>query len=287
MESAFERARAFLFTQARLLERLLFTVQFENAEPRKVGLLVSACQNADDGLGHALEPDLRSPHSQPLFIEIGLRALHDAGCKDTVLASSFCTFLEKVSDSRGLVPPILPNALESPHAAHWGGRQLPGINPTAAICGLLIDQGVEHPWLTRATETCCDILLNQPQDEAHGLACAAELADHLPDRQTAGRIEAMVGSKLKEARFFISEAPVRGYGLTPLHFAPSPGSRWNNLFTNVQIQRHLEDLQSKQMDDGGWPISWQPPGPASVCEWRGRWTLDAIKTLVAYDVLQR
>jgi len=31
--------KAFIFTQARLLERLLFAVQFENADPRKVGLL--------------------------------------------------------------------------------------------------------------------------------------------------------------------------------------------------------------------------------------------------------
>lgn len=111
MENAFAQARTFIFTQARLLERLLFAGQFEKAEPRTVGQLVSACQNADGGLGHALEPDLRSPHSQPLFIEIGLRALHDAGWQDKMLASNFCSFLESVSDEKGLVPPILPNAL--------------------------------------------------------------------------------------------------------------------------------------------------------------------------------
>lgn len=287
MDDAFECARAFIFTQARLLERLLFAVQFENADPRKVGLLVSACQNPDGGLGHALEPDLRSPHSQPLFIEIGLRAMHDAGCKDKALALSFCSFLDKVSDKRGLVPPILTNALESPHASHWARPQPPSINPTAAICGLLTDQGVDHPWLSRATETCCDILLHQPQDEAHGLACAAVLAEHLPDEQTAGRIEMMIGSKLSSARFFIAEAPVREYGLTPLHFASTPESRWRSLFTTAQIQGHLADLQARQMEDGGWPISWEPPGPASVCEWRGRWTLDAIKALVAYGMLKR
>src|SRR5512141_1994480 len=111
MDNAFTQARTFIFTQARLLERLLFDVQFEKAEPRTVGQLVSAYQNADGGLGHALEPDLRSPLSQPLFIEIGLRAMHDAGWEDKVLASIFCAFLEKVSDEKGLVPPILPNAL--------------------------------------------------------------------------------------------------------------------------------------------------------------------------------
>lgn len=286
MDNAFARARTFILTQARLLERFLFAVQFEQADPRTVGQLVSACQNADGGLGHALEPDLRSPLSQPLFIEIGLRALHDVGWKDQALASNFCTFLEKVSDERGLVPPILPNALESPHASHWSGPQSAGINPTAAICGLLIDQGVQHPWLARATETCCDILLTQPPDEAHGLVCAPIFAEHLPDKQLGDRIETMLATQLKTARFFIPEAPVLDYGLTPLHFAPSPESRWRNLFTAEQIHGHLEDLKSKQMDDGGWPISWDPPGPAAICEWRGRWTLDAIKILTAYGVIE-
>ena len=286
MDEAFARARTFIFTQARLLERLLFAVQFEQAEPRTVGQLVSAYQNADGGLGHALEPDLRSPLSQPLFVEIGLRALHDAGWKDQALASTFCSFLEKASDERGLVPPILPNALESPHASHWSGPQSAGINPTAAICGLLIDQGVQHPWLAHATETCCDLILTQPPDEAHGLVCAAILAEHLPDKQLGHQIEAMLGSQLQTARFFIPEAPVLDYGLTPLHFATHPESRWRNLFTAEQIHGHLEDLKSKQMDDGGWPISWNPPGPAALCEWRGRWTLDAIKILTAYGVIE-
>jgi hypothetical protein len=286
VDNSFARAKTFIFTQARLLERLLFAVQFEQAEPRTVGQLVSAYQNADGGLGHALEPDVRSPLSQPLFVEIGLRALHAAGWKDKVLASSFCSFLEKVSDDRGLVPPILPNALESPHAAHWGGPQLAGLNPTAAICGLLLEQGVQHPWLSRATETCCDLILTQPPDEAHGLVCVPILADHLPDQQLGDRIEAMLRAQLKTARFFIPEAPVREYGLTPLHFAPSPESRWSKLFTAQQLRGHLEDLKSQQMNDGGWPISWDPPGPAAVCEWRGSWTLDAIKILVDYGVVE-
>jgi hypothetical protein len=286
MDKAFAQARTFIFTQARLLERLLFAVQFEQAAPRTVGQLIAAYQNADGGLGHALEPDLRSPLSQPLFVEIGLRAMQDVGWKDPALASSFCAFLEKVSDDKSLVPAILPNAQEFPHAAHWGHPQPPSINPTAAICGLLIDQGVQHPWLARATATCYDMLLTEPPDEAHGLVCAAIFAEHLPDKQLSDRLEAMLGAQLKTASFFIPEAPVRDYGLTPLHFAPSPASRWRNLFTAAQIRGHLEDLKSKQMSDGGWPISWDPPGPAAVCEWRGRWTLDAIKILVAYGVVE-
>jgi hypothetical protein len=92
MSSPFTLAKQFILTHARLLERLLFSVKFEHADPSAVGRLISAYQNADGGLGHTLEPDLRCPESQPLFIEIGLSALHEAGWHAPELAFSICSF---------------------------------------------------------------------------------------------------------------------------------------------------------------------------------------------------
>jgi hypothetical protein len=122
-----------------------------------VGRLISAYQNPDGGLGHALEPDLRFPESQPLFVEVGLSALHEAGWRDEQLSLSICAFLESVSGSDGLVPFILPNALSSPHASHMISAGGPDLNPTAGICGLLHFQGIRHPWLERATQRCCQL----------------------------------------------------------------------------------------------------------------------------------
>jgi hypothetical protein len=286
----FDRARTFLYTHARLLERLLFGVAFEGAAPEAVGRLIAAYQNPDGGLGHALEPDLRCPESQPLFAEIGLMALRDAGWRDRALALSICGFLDRVSDAAGLVPILLPSALRSPHAAHWSATGQPGLNPTASLCGLLHDQGVEHPWLQRATDTCCELVLRDPPREAHALLCAARLAEHLPDRRMAEELAERIAVALPEAAFFIPQAPVTTYGLTPLHFAPSPASRWRRLFTQDQMDGHLADLLGRQQQDGGWPISWDAPGPASRSEWRGRWTLEALSALVAYgriEVTQR
>lgn len=118
-ESPFRRARRFILTEARLLERLLFSVRFEGAAPSAVGRLISAYQNPDGGLGHASEPDIRSPESQPLFVEVGLQALCEAGWRDRELALRVCAYLEGVSDGSGFVPPLLPSAFESPRAAHW------------------------------------------------------------------------------------------------------------------------------------------------------------------------
>lgn len=281
-DDPFSRARNFMYTHARLLERLLFAVKFEGAPPGAVGKLVAAYQNPDGGLGHALEPDLRCPESQPLFVEIGLGALREAGWRDRDLALSLCSFLERVSTETGLVPPILPSALNYPRAPHWNTTWEPGINPTASICGFLHYQGVEHPWLSRATETCYEILRRDPPAEAHALLCAARLAEHLPDRTRAEEIIDRIGTVLPDAGFFIPSAPVTTYGLTPLHFAASPASPLRRLFTQEQIEGHLADLMAKEEADGGWPLSWEPPEGAARSEWRGRLTLEALSVLVAY-----
>jgi hypothetical protein len=287
MSPSFSLARQFILTQARLLERLLFAVQFEQADPAYVGRLISAYQNPDGGLGNALEPDLRCPESQPLFIEVGLSALYEAGWRDEQLCLLICSFLESVSDPSGLVPFILPNALSSPHASHMTSAGAPDLNPTAGICGLLHYQGIQHPWLERATQRCCQLLLEEPPKEAHTLLSATRLVDHLPEPRLADRLADCIAASLPVASFFIPFAPVREYGMTPLHFARTPASRWRRLFTDQQIEGHLDELAKKQQPDGGWPISWEAPSPAAVCEWRGRWTWEAASTLVAYGRMQR
>ncbi len=53
-------------------------------------------------------------------------------------------------------------------------------------------------------------------------------------------------------------------------------------FANDLTEAHLDALAARQQDDGGWPISWTAPSPASEFEWRGRWTLEALLCLRAY-----
>jgi hypothetical protein len=129
------------------------------------------------------------------------------------------------------------------------------------------------------------MILNDPPVEAHILLGAARLAEFIPDKEVAANLQDVIASVLPKADYFIPDAPVDRYGLTPLHFAPRPDSIFRRIFTDAQIEGHLEHLKILQQEDGGWPISWNAPGPASVCEWRGRWTLDAVCRLVDYGVI--
>jgi hypothetical protein len=51
------------------------------------------------------------------------------------------------------------------------------------------------------------------------------------------------------------------------------------------IEGHLDRLVRDQQPDGGWAITWQPPGTASTLEWRGIETVRALRTLRAYGRL--
>jgi len=287
MSDTYTRAREFILTHARLLERLLFAARFEGGDAAAVGRVVAAYQNGDGGLGHALEPDLRCSSSQPLFAEVGLSALRDAGRREPELARRLCDYLETVCDARGLVPIIDAQALCEPRASHWTAAGEPSLNPTAGICGLLHFQQVEHGWLERATQTCQSLLLAQPPQEGHTLLSAAQLCEHIPDPRAAGQLTEVVARALPQATFYIPEAPVTEYGLTPLHFARASDSQFAPFFTATQLDGHLDELAAQQQEDGGWPIHWEAPGPGATCEWRARVTYEALRVLDGYGRLSR
>ena len=108
------------------------------------------------------------------------------------------------------------------------------------------------------------------------------MLESLPDRTTTDDLFDKLEKELFEADFFRADVPVTGYGLTPLDFAPTPDSYCRRIFSDSQIEAHLTDLESKQEDDGGWPIQWEPPGGMAKLEWRSHKIVSALFTLRAY-----
>ena len=287
MNDILSRAREFIFVHGRLLERRIFQARFEHASKEHVERAVGAYQNRDGGFGHALEPDLRCPNSQPIFVEVGLAALEDVNKRSPGLAEAACGYLRSVSGSKVLVPAILEEALHHPHAGHWKASfwRAPSLNPSLGLCGLLHFHGVSDDWLSNLSEVCIEQLTANMPTEAHTLRGAVRFATHLSDRPKAAQLLQVIAEALPQAEYFIPDAPVRSYGLTPLDFAPRPEAPMREAFSTMVIDSHLDDLLQRQQSDGGWPITWEAPGPAAECEWRAIRTLDAVSTLAAYGIL--
>ena len=280
-----DRAATFVWGHARLLERTLFARRFLAGPAEPVVAALLAYRNPDGGFGHALEPDVRSPRSMPLHCEIALRALQDAGVRHGEIAEGICRFLASVAEPSGRVPIVLPGVLDYPHAAHW---RVPSAgdspNPTAGLVGLLRAQGAEHPWLERA-EAWCFARLAEPVGEVHQIASFLVFLEHAPERARAEALALAVAGQAAKASFYRGDPASESYGVTPLQLCPTPSARGRGAFDDALLGAHLDALAAAQQEDGGWPISFAPPSPAAVHEWRGRWTLEALAALRAYGRL--
>jgi hypothetical protein len=278
-----DRAADFLWRNARLLERALFARTFLGGPPDAVQSALRAYRNPDGGFGHALEPDVRAPASMPLHCEIALRAMRDAGVRDPELAGGVADFLASVAEPDGRVPIVLPAVLAHPHASHWAAPIFGGDspNPTAALAGLLLDQGFGHPWLARAVPWCWERLA-RPLADAHEVAAALVFLEHAPERPRAAALAHAVAGAAEKAAWYLADPAAESYGVTPLHLCPTPDAIARSAFPDALLEAHLDALAARQQPDGGWPIAFEPPGPGAACEWRGRWTLDALGVLRAW-----
>ena len=281
MGGSFAAGRDFIYRQGRVLERRLFAALFEDGPSSGVVDALSAHRNPDGGFGHGLEPDKRCPDSQPLDVELALQALDDVGEFGHELVGNACDYLGRISSDGG-VPLATSAVLDYPHAEHWGEWAFaPALNPTAGLVGLCLKNGIDHPWLERATKFCDAALQADDWGDAHSLLEVLSYADH------AGRPEIVqeVGRRLPSARLYKSDPRSPEYGVTPLQFAPRPGGAGGGLFSEGLLDDHLEALVEAQEEDGGWPLTWMPPSEAAVLEWRGIRTLWALRVLSAYGRL--
>jgi hypothetical protein len=287
MSESFSAAVRFLQSEARLLEQRLFASLFLGEPPDGVVAALCGYQNDDGGFGHGLEPDKRCPASLPIDVEVALQAYASAGADDPDMLRRTCDFLAR--SSVGGAVALASDAIEAyPRAEHWSEwTYKPGLNPTAGLAGLLHRIGFAHPWRDEATRYCWRALESGAlPDEVHALAEVLGFLEHAGEPDRAERHAKAVLERLTSSAMFHLDPEAEGYGLTPLTVAPAADSRWRSLFTEAQLDGHLDHLARAQEADGGWPISWEPPSAAARLEWRGIVTLGALRTLTSYGRLQ-
>lgn len=282
-----ENGTDFIWENARHLERAIFAYRFANGPSARILQILSSYQNEDGGFGHALEPDLRAPESHPLFVEFALHTLYACNLRDAVLAGKVGDFLAQHADLQQGIPTLFPSARSFPRAPHWHSpaAEAPSFDRLTGLVGLLQWQGIAHPWLPRAVAACLENVTTAHYTDAHTILTAFCLLESLPQTPQIEALFHKLAQELLTANFFLLATPVKGYGLTPLDFAPTPQSYCRRLFTDGQITAHLQALAAQQQADGGWPIAWDPPGAMARCEWRGQRTVHALSALRAYGFI--
>jgi len=138
------KARDFILTNARMIERRLFQFRFEKDSPEGVFHAVYAYRNADGGFGHGMEPDTASPESQPLFSIMALETLDEVGylTKDLIL-NDFMPYFKSITTDKGGIPWMKRPTSDYPCEDHFKTvKEWAALSTTAPLLGMLEKNGI-------------------------------------------------------------------------------------------------------------------------------------------------
>jgi len=293
--TALSRAEQFIWLTARVLEQRRFEYHFLDGSADAVDTALDAYRNPDGGYGHALEPDLRGPVSQPLHVATAMRVLDSVGrCKGPRM-EAVCRYLTGVSTRDGALPAVHPSLRGYP-AAPWipVTDHPPGdLLTTGPVAGILHRNDVWHAWLFRATDFCWSAVESIERTHPYEVHAALTFLSAVPDRARARAAAARLGRLVREQRLVVldpdreSEYEVAdGYAPGEYHYvtdyARTPDSPARQWFTDLETERALDRLRERQQKDGGWPVNWREWAPTTHAESRPYVTIEALLTLRAY-----
>jgi hypothetical protein len=281
-----DSAERFMLANARLLDRHCAALLLHDAPVAPVLATLRAYRNADGGFGHALEPDVRAPESEPAATLHALDVLAEVGALGDPMVGDAVAWIGTIAAADGGVPFVLPTAARHPHAP-WmvptaGGSQL-----TFALAAVLLEAGSSDPWLQRATDWCwANVARAARLDEAWLVTFALAFLDAVPDERRAAAAIESLRPRIRADGTMPVGGGTADEAITPLVFSPRPGARSRVLFSDRQIEDDLDRLERGQQDDGGWRFDWLAWSEGQSVEWRGLVTLRALATLERHGRLR-
>ncbi|WMX44726.1 hypothetical protein [Streptomyces roseicoloratus] len=294
-DSPLARAEQFVWLTARVLEQRRFAYHFLRGGADPVEAALTAYLNEDGGYGHALEPDLRGPVSQPLHTAHALRVLDSIGRCGGLRVERICRYLTEVSTHDGALPAVHPSQRGYPAAPFVPVVDEPPseLLTTGPVVGLLHRNQVWHAWLFRATEFCWAAVDALDKTHPYEVQAAVAFLDGVPDRARAQAASDRLGRLVRERRLVVldpdraEDHPVPdGYAPGEYHhpydYARVPDSLARRWFTDEEMSRSLDHLAAAQEEDGGWPVTWRLWAPGSALEARPIVTVEALRTLRAH-----
>jgi hypothetical protein len=282
-------AADFMAAHARVLDRRRFELLNGETDPSGALAALDGYRNADGGYGWGLEPDLRSPESQPGAALHAFEVFEEIAPATAPQAAALCDWLETITLPDGGLPMALPLGSTAGSAPWWQSADpsVSSLQITSVVAG-----GAQrvashhpavaaHPWLERATRYCLDAI--DAIDEApfaYVLAFSLRFLDavHQSRPEAAGLLHRL-------GRYVPGDGRLRVRGgtedemLRPLDIAPHPDRPIRELFAAEVVSADLDRLAAAQQDDGGWTVDYQRISPAGSLDWRGHATVRALDTL--------
>jgi len=270
MQTVFEKAKAFIYRNARPLDLARFQYHFENGSKESVLQALSFYQNEDGGCGHAVEADCWNPDSIPLHSNTASDILREIGWEDKFhpFVQGLLKYYESGKDFNGHTWAItVESNNDYPHAPWWHTESESSChtdyNGTAQIAGFLVRYADENSDAFRlgirvAKEAIAALSPDEIMD-MHTCTCYIRMlelveqgkAEHLiPHQELKEKLHASVNKLIERDKTKWS-----AYMCKPSQFMMSRESMFYP--DNREIAEYeCEFIKNTQLPDGSWDIPW-------------------------------
>jgi len=290
----FQKARDFILTNARMIERRLFDFHFGNGNVEGVYHAVYAYRNSDGGFGHGMEPDTASPESQPLFSIMALETLDEVGyLTPELILNDLMPYFESVTTDKGGIPWMFQPKGDYPCEDHFKTvKEWAALSTTAPLLGILEKYHIDIPWMKKAEQFVWDEIERIQERHVFCNLCVPRRLLFLKHTRNKAKAEKSINDLKKwilADGVLCKDASDDGWGLYEkphsLNYAPTPDSILHSIFSAETIENDLTTLINKQKDDGRWD-TWYGLSEGMKLEWAGMQTLWALKVLKSYDRIE-
>lgn len=266
----FEKAKQFIYRNARPLDLVRWQYLFENGSKEDVLKILASYQNEDGGFGHGLESDSWNPNSTPVQTWAATEIIREIDLNDSdhPIIQKILKYLSSKDAFNGH---IWLNTVSSnnlyPHAPWWHDTSTPKItyNPTASLIGFIIHYADKESELyaraiSLAKEAYTYFKMNFPLDSMHTVACFVELYEDLKESDISiihlDEYEELLQRQIKYLLTSDPELWAREYVCKPSLFIHSKNSTFYSKNQEV-CTLECAFIDKTQQEDGTWEITWK------------------------------
>lgn len=267
----FEKARNFVYRNARPLDFARWKYHFENGSAENIINILSAYQNEDGGFAYAIEPDNWNTESTPIGTWFAIMKLHeiDFNNSDHQIIKGILKYLDSGKDfAEGKWFNTVASNNNYPHAAWWECDNKAGVpdnNPTVSLTGFALKFSDKNSSLYNKAKiiaiNAVKEFLENPTDEFHTLRCFTDLLGYCEEIESFDLFDLHQFKEklIEQMNKVICGAPEKwstDYVCKPSVFFADK----NRIFHAVSSElakKEADMIIKEQLDDGSFPILWQ------------------------------
>ena len=272
--SVMEKAREFIYRNARPLELAQWQYHFENGSKENVLAVLSFYQNKDGGFGHALEADSWNPNSSPVQTWAATEILKKINFSDSnhKIIKGILDYLQSGRDFDGhFWYNIIKSNNDFPHAQWWYAKDDNNItctnyNPTVCLAGFIIRFADKNSRLFQlgcriAKEAAAQLMSDERKNDMHTISCYIRFLQYCTETKINEIIDlqALENKLTEQVNNLLTRNTTEwktSYICKPSQFFNSSNSIF--YINNEDIAEYeCEYIVKTQLEDGSWDIPWK------------------------------